>query len=122
MKTLVINRKRWGFGANGGKLLREQSQKMCCLGFACRQAGFSAKDIVGQNMPADLKQIGVRPNLLTRLSDFISSRNGACNTKVATRLAEVNDSNSPRFKDQKVREKRIKELFKTINTRVQFVN
>ena len=122
MKTLVINRKRWGFGSEGGSLLNPKTHKMCCLGFACRQAGFSAKDISKLAMPSDLKANEIRPKALPLLSDFISHRKERVSTKVATRLAEVNDSKSQHFQDQKEREKRIKDLFKTINTRVEFVN
>lgn len=44
LKTLVIDRNKWGRGTQGGMLLRPDGL-MCCLGFACRAAGATAAHI-----------------------------------------------------------------------------
>ena len=48
---VIISRKRWGTGAQGGNLLNEEG-KMCCLGFICEQV-FNAK-------PEDMLNHGYR--------------------------------------------------------------
>lgn len=124
IKVLKINRQKWGTGDAGGKLLNADNNKMCCLGFFCRQAGVRAKDIEGEGMPADIcmSEFGtskLKPSQRPLFDTIVNSRNQ--NRKVATKLAGVNDSTAPKFtKNPAARESRIKELFGSVGVKVVF--
>jgi hypothetical protein len=121
---LEINRQRWGTGNDGGKLLNPDNNKMCCLGFFCRQAGVKAGVIKGEGMPADLCDIAYGGGLVTKhqraiFDTVVTSRNQ--NRKVTTQLATVNDSTAPKFvKNPLLRETRIKQLFGKLGVKVVF--
>jgi hypothetical protein len=59
---IIVKKKKWSrgnypnfkCGGNGGNLLNGDDNKMCCLGFACRQLGLKPKDIMDVGMPSGL--------------------------------------------------------------------
>lgn len=110
VKTLFINRAKWGFGVNGGKLLNKNG-KMCCLGFAAKKCSYTDEEILNIGMPSELKSKG-------KLSVF----NGVdtSDSKIAWNLATINDSETGRYKNPQKKEKRIKEIFSKIGTKVIF--
>lgn len=55
MKKLVVDRKTWlrGEGPRNSRLLREEDQTMCCLGFYAIACGLSSDDITDAADPPD---------------------------------------------------------------------
>ncbi len=56
MKTLVIDRKRWARGGNGGaSALLNNEGNMCCLGFLGKACGAPANRLLERSLPSDTK-------------------------------------------------------------------
>lgn len=102
LKKLIIDRRRWGRGSNGGSLL-DSSNNMCCLGFQCINLGFKKRDLMGQGMPGDLVD-GVTENGKDRKQSVIEKRSNKLSwlvegdrrkrsSNVAVKLAGINDDN-----------------------------
>lgn len=119
IKTLRIDRKKWGTGYEGGTLLNEVG-KMCCLGFYCLKAGYKAKDIIYESMPYLIDSSDkLRKGDLKKLV----SKDSYGNSVLAAKLAMVNDSDSPYYvKNPKRRENQIKKLFLKMGVKVTFYN
>lgn len=125
LKTLKIDRSKWATG-NPPDTSEDQdncllnSNGMCCLGFYARQAGYAAKTIRNKGMPADIwgGEYGEKRDIAKgkiRMDGLVNSRGD--NSKVASRLARINDSS--RFTNEQ-REKKIIDIFKKLGTRVIF--
>lgn len=60
IKTLTIDRRKWGRGKTGGRLLTGATThnpgKMCCLGFTCLKYGLTPKQIVNGTVPVYLSK------------------------------------------------------------------
>jgi hypothetical protein len=69
MKTVVIDRQRWGMGA----LRRVTDQKQCCLGFACEAYGIKVDAMLGIGAPSALPELyqAKLPKWLLALTDDI---------------------------------------------------
>lgn len=127
MKKLIINRKRWGTGKDGGSLLGSNG-KMCCLGFACRQVGFKPSEIKRRAMPNSLGG----QNLTTQqknskkwkgLGLFLNPFNREQNRKITAKLAAANDSTSNMYQNNPtLREQKIANLFSLLGVKVEFIN
>jgi hypothetical protein len=78
---LQIDRERWGTEA-----LLNNNGTMCCLGFACKKLGVSAKEMLNQSMPAALEGRG-------RSKVRMLLRNGV-DKATASKAAEINDEPS----------------------------
>lgn len=99
MKTIVIDRRRWGTG----KLLRIADHKMCCLGFACRFYGLTEKNILDKGLPAYLLNGDGR----SKLPRWMMVSSFLINSDVNL-AAQINDS--PTLSDEE-KEKQLKEIF-----------
>lgn len=119
--SLTINRKRWGTGKEGGMLLSSENNKMCCLGFYCRDAGVRKKDIWGLAMPSEVASAKSAPKLIPLIKEH--SWDGTWeDKKITSNLAEVNDATKGIYSNPERREKRIKQLFSKLGVKVKFVN
>ena len=108
-KSFTVSRRRWLRGdLHDSSLHRKSDHKQCCLGFLAREAGCSLNAIKGLGTPSELKDIRLK-----KLVDV----NGY-DTPTCDKLIEVNDD--PSFSD-KIREKKLKSLFKRIGVKVNFV-
>jgi hypothetical protein len=120
MKNLTINRKRWGTGSEGKALLNVESNKMCCLGFVCRAAGFKANEIRGESMPSEICNFDKLSTRASRLLPFINVQRRN-DRSITHQLASVNDSETT-YKNPAKREARITALMAKLGIRVNFVN
>ena len=114
IKSFTVKRSRWARGEGMGSLLNEQ-KKSCCLGFACLAAGISVKDIAGQSMP---DSIGVRIPLLTELYKHSETKKHLVTTRLSDKAAEINDDQEI---SDRVRERKLKSLFKQHDVEIGFV-
>lgn len=114
VKTLFVNRAKWGFGSSGGKLLRYDG-KMCCLGFSAKKCNYSDKEILNRDMPSDLHQKGLMCSLTKR-----NAFGNLVDEKIAEELSEVNDAISGPYRTSEAKERRIKQLFAKLGTKVTF--
>lgn len=108
-RIVTVDRRRWLTGAVTRKtnarsaLYDSTSRMMCCLGFACRQAGLKAGDIM---------DIGT-PSLLVYLNDVPEWLYGGN----ADEMMRVNDDSSLR---PKTRERRLIQLAKNAGVTLRF--
>ena len=109
---LVIQRSKWLCGDYENSMLyRPKDGKMCCLGFLACTVGYSIESIDGHGTPAEV-DIG---------EDYFPStlvRNGE-DTPLCSSLLKVNDN--PDL-TQSARESILRDLFKTIDIQVCFIN
>jgi hypothetical protein len=106
LKSLVINRERWGVADQGGSLRRPSTKLQCCLGFAVRACGIGPSTINNMAMPAEIAGRKAL-KLPTWLRD----------SAVTNQLAGINDDGRISFKD---REKRIAGRFAKVGVKVNF--
>lgn len=114
---VIVSRKRWGRGDIGDGLLNKEGL-MCCLGFACRQLGASAREIEGAGVPAHVcEHSKVRPAIKKKLlaSPFVIMRGDLSgikypgSSKLTNSAVLINDAGDI---TDKVRESRLKATFK----------
>lgn len=127
MKNLVIDRKKWGTGREGGSLLNTNNEKLCCLGFFCLAAGASRAQIRDTPMPVDYYSpfpVCQTESFLKEIAPLVKKRSKTeyQNNRICGLLSVVNDSESKRYKNPAKREARIKELFAKVGTKVKFIN
>jgi hypothetical protein len=117
---LIIDRKKWRTGdfdhenktGKGHTQLLNKEGYMCCLGFRCYQMGIPKKDLLEKGVPVDLSYKYNIPDLIIKDSDDCW-----INTSFTDIAIDINDDCDI---DSVEREKRIKELFATINVIVEF--
>lgn len=128
--TLIVDRSRWLTGSVVEQIneaiaterrfktnfiessLHDPATKLqCCLGFGCRQVGMTVESIKHASLPEYVISLP-RTNITTPLRRLLND-SGLCE-----RLAEVNDSSD--YSDEK-RERKIKELAKTVGVKVKFI-
>ncbi len=119
IKTLTINRQKWGFGEKGGYLLDRDTGLQCCLGFFCKKIGYKNSHIENRGTPFELITCFAKQNLKKRLQCLTTSSN---NNSICHKLIDVNDSTSPIYlKKPEKREAKIAQLFSKIGVKVNFV-
>ena len=118
---LTINRKRWYRGYRfGSRLIREEDNKQCCLGFYGRALKIPAKKMVNVGGPS-----GVDPKYRSRWGKLLNEKGQA--TKLCLDFYAANDAvgngSIPRedYSETK-REKDITRLFKKLGVTVVFTN
>ena len=111
---LTIARAKWARGGyNGNAALLNKDGNMCCLGFACRAAGFSAKAIKGHGEPQDLRDASGQP---TRVAKKLGAL-VVCNGQFVEDAISINDND--RISD-KMREHKLKPILKRLGFAVKF--
>lgn len=120
-KTVVVDRSKWDRGRGvteesldpiGNVRLyspRNKKFQMCCLGFACHQAGVSKQDIKGKTAPDDID--GFRVKSLVDRQGF--------STYSCQILMETNDDT--RINDEQ-REEKLNKIAKRIGFKFEFIN
>ena len=139
MKTLIIDRKKWGRGRTGGSLLTDEfsevTGKMCCLGFFSRNCGFKPKEIRGiglpeeviENLMNDVDTYGTMTKAETKEKLFNKLKKRGFDLKsfkkigtgLANKLALINDNTDT---TDETKERKITELFGKVGIKVKFVN
>lgn len=112
--TVTVKRKRWLRGEDESALLWEaghNANRMCCLGFACRQIGLTRRDILGIGAPCDTP-LGVIPGLSKRVKDGCTENTATCSS-----LMDANDSQDI---TEETREETIVKLGKRVGLRFVF--
>lgn len=134
-RTLTINRKKWWRGKEGSALLKDYSDKMCCLGFDCKARGFSEQLLRGRGCPSNLMEDLIKEDAVTvtkevreaylKLKGLVTKPrktkyNGICtdDTELCQEMMQVNDDRE--FSDEE-REARLKPLFLKSGVKVRFV-
>ncbi len=116
MLNVVISRKRWGMHS-----LRDSiDDRMCCMGFACRTAGYAARTLVGRGMVCDLLNEGRK--LKEGLEKLVRSDTSGTfweDTIIAAELARVNDDECM---EDEIKEKTIIKLGKKAGINFSFIN
>ena len=115
MDKFVIDRSKWlrGEGPKGfSVLLRRSDRKMCCLGFYGEHLGVSRRKLIDIGNPPVIKRFGELAPAL------VSTHDKSCNSSVCDQIIRVNDSQEI---SDKMREYRLKRLFKSIGVNVEFV-
>lgn len=107
-----VSRRRWGTGS----LLNRNNNKMCCLGFMCRQAGVPRKSICNLGMPNALAYTNSKWGDLLRTLKLTTK--DSQNSAFARRAAIIND-NAVMSRPKK--EKRLRALFKRYGHKIVFV-
>lgn len=114
METLVIDRKRWGTGAQGGSLRDSHTGKQCCLGFYCEAKG--CKRIRDFGLPDALSEVS-----LAKIPVLLNTKHQ--NNAITMCLSKVNDSQSRAYiLHPERRERRIQTLFRKLGVLVKFIN
>lgn len=113
---LIIDRKRWlrGEGPGPSRLLREEDNKMCCLGFYSLAKGATEAQIYGLRVPNQSKE------LCKLMPELIRTDNGTVLSSDNT--LELMVYNDCRIHAEVTRESKIKEHFKNIGVEVEFIN
>lgn len=125
IKTLTIDRKKWGRGETGGSLLDGQTKKQCCLGFFALECGFNRKNIKNVSEPQELvNRKKINKEKFDKLQpllkkDYDHGDNIYTHSKNTGILMEVNDS--IKLTDIE-REEKIIKYFKKIGVKVRFIN
>lgn len=120
IKTLTIDRRKWGRGVEGdGKLLHRADDeidagKMCCLGFYARVCGLTSRQIVDRAMPT-----GVSATAQKLLPDWLLLGTRMGKLPDVSFLAHINDDSTI---SDKVREKKITEIFAKHGIKVEFTH
>lgn len=107
---LIIDRSKWRTASHGEGhtgLLNSEGY-MCCLGFRCNQMGIQKEEILGYTCPSELSEYYNIPDLIYNGKD----------TNFCIKAMHINDGITLNDKE---REKRIIDLFKTKNITVEFV-
>ena len=118
---LTINRNKWARGGyNGDSMLLNTESNMCCLGFACRALGVSAKTIKQVAMPDSLANRAAQPSYtakkLGRL--VVSEDEGYGNSNPTDDAQSINDDEDI---SDKMREFRLKPILQKLGFAVKFV-
>ena len=95
-------------------LREERTGMQCCLGFACRKAGFGVSAITDRGLPSDVKLIGDR----TPPAKASAVRKMLHNLKLCYDLAAINDK--PKLAP-KQREGEVKRLMASVGVKVKFI-
>jgi hypothetical protein len=114
IKQLVIDRQKWlkGESPDQSKLLRESDRKMCCLGFYLLSCG---------KVEAELLDIGEPMNLpeIPEEAQWLLKEDARCNSSTCIHLMQINDS---KYTTEQQRELGIRDLFRSQNIEVTFIN
>lgn len=115
IKTLVIDRARWGMGA----LLTEDGEAMCCLGFLAMACGATEAAIKGEGDPEGTPDIDW-PSAFIRLARDEDDDPHAYprNSTVTNDAIEINDSTKLPWEEK---ESRLIELFFRAGIQLSFV-
>ena len=112
MEKLTIDRRMWlrGEGSECSVLFRPSDLKKCCLGIYLSSVGISNEEINSKRCPSDVD--GELPDwLLDEKKDSYLCKELIC----------VNDDNDGNLTEGD-REEEIKDLFKTVDIEVKFIN
>ena len=128
LKSLVINRRRWGRGTNGGYLL-SPANKMCCLGFMARACNVPRRMVDQVSMPDGLEFVykggggiidrDLMPKKVIEKTLRLFINDNGYSNKLANQAAAINDDEDT---TDKQKEAAIRKLFKTVGIRVTFTN
>lgn len=68
VKKFIVYREDWhrGKGAHGSKLIREEDDKLCCLGFLALQCGMPAHKILGKGFFSEVSEIAAIPEKVVK--------------------------------------------------------
>ena len=104
----VVKRSKWVVNEDGSlfgdsRLLNEED-KMCCLGFCCRQLGATEDEIKGMNLPHRLKDAGERFPMFA----VARRRKVHLASSLAQKASRINDDRSI---DRKEKERLLIDLF-----------
>jgi hypothetical protein len=99
--------KNWARGGKGGDpaLLNKNTKKLCCLGFAALQCGFTEREIRGQSLPSDVAFVTNEPAQKKARGVLIARDN--FNTQFSRDAAEINDN---KLIDDKTRMQKLRAL------------
>lgn len=113
---VVVDRKTWLRGEGGeNSYLKRDDGKMCCLGFACVQAGLDKDDIAGRYSPADVIERGIR--LPAGVFSLVSP--SGSDSQVCESLMLTNDDKH--YLDEE-REAKLITLGKEVGLEFEFIN
>lgn len=85
--------KNWARGGKGGKAALLNSRKMCCLGFAALECGFTKAEIRGKSLPDDLvydPKAKKNKRAIEKAEEVLFDCYGN-NTRFSERAAAIND-------------------------------
>lgn len=107
MKTVVIDRRKWGRNA-----LKNGAGRFCCLGFCALTAGIPETALKGRMMPSELSNADKFYATFPGLDDDNNGR------RYEALLAEVNDSERRKHNKEKL----IREYGKQVGINFRFTN
>jgi hypothetical protein len=117
----IVKKSRWLRGTPNSMLLGD-SNKMCCLGFVCRQLGLKPKDIMFKVMPSDIesedndKETKELQKKLKTSIRLLNPTNG--DTPFTNKAVAINDNE---LITDKERIEKLTKLFKTKKHNITFV-
>jgi len=112
----TVKRSRWGHGDEKGFLLRGYDNKMCCLGFVCRQVGLKRNQILDKIMPDELI-----PVLRDKLIGALTFKRGqdVKDYRWLNEAARINDSQTYTPKET---ERKLKSIFSKNGHTLKFID
>ena len=116
VKKFTINRQSWIRGTGDGKL-HTKNHRQCCLGFLCRAAGFSVKDITEKTLPGDVESLDLE-TLFPAVSQHVFA---SVNDAALSDSAWISGKLVPIVSEEQ-REQILIRLFKDNNIKVTFIN
>lgn len=121
MKELVIDRKKWARGGNGGPAcLLNGNGNMCCLGFLAKACGASNAQIDGVGMPSETTTGDSQRKPLVSLCYWSNLANVAWPEKLFPIEFDISELNDTIPLSDEERERQLKPLFRRIGYTLRF--
>lgn len=119
MLKVVVKRDMWlrGEGGEESYLLREEDERMCCLGFAALAAGFTPDQIRRIRTPRDIGYLKPQNPLIKATTTYDAFTEARSSTNLTCDLMQLNDDEGM---EPEERERQVIELGKKIGIEFTF--
>lgn len=122
-RAFVVDRRKWGTGEEGGNLKRDDTGKMCCLGFVGLQCGVPAKNLLSLGTPEELDPKDAQkfpaPFITLRVDEWGNTIQTYEDGPLINDATGINDDDEI---SDKMREYKLKRLFKKHGCSIRFTH
>ncbi len=129
LKAFTVIRSRWDRGFGCGRLLDSNNNKMCCLGFLCKEMGLNRASILDKGLPSSALNCYLRSSSGKKALDnlkesgrvpmkLVSYDNGYFDSQLTDRIITVNDDSNI---NDDARETSLKKLFARADIKIKFI-
>lgn len=113
--NVTVKRSQWLRGEADSYLLRRSDNRMCCLGFVCKEMGAKDEDIASIGCPSSVRN----DDIIYNWPDRAFGQGRGMLMTVTSRMMQINDD---RVKDDATREQQLVALGHDIGINLTFVN